>query len=52
MVKPKGEVPTRETPEFRQAQTNGQFHSWLRMRDTVTELEFSVRDAPELKEVP
>ncbi|WP_139279917.1 hypothetical protein [Rhodococcoides yunnanense] len=41
--------PIRETPEYRDAQSDPRFISWLKMQDAAIELEFIVSDVPELK---
>ncbi|WP_139279775.1 hypothetical protein [Rhodococcoides yunnanense] len=41
--------PIRETPEYRDAQSDPRFTSWVTMQEAAIELEFIVADVPELK---
>ena len=41
--------PIRESEEFRVAQSDPRFVSWLKMQEAAIELEFIVSDVPELK---
>lgn len=41
--------PIRESEEYRDAQSDPRFISWLKMQEAAIELEFIVSDVPELK---
>jgi hypothetical protein len=43
-------VPTQLSKAFRDAQSNEQFLSWVKMQDAVMDIEFPYEDAPELRD--